>query len=51
MSFSKQEYLEHTVSCVNPKKMDTVLEVAAGTNNTAPSRRDGRGTFDRVSVL
>ena len=31
MSFSKQEYLEHTVSCANPKKTDTVLEVAAGT--------------------
>ncbi len=31
MSFTKQEYLEHTVSCVNPKKADTVLEVAAGT--------------------
>ena len=31
MSFSKQEYLEHTVSCANPKKTETVLEVAAGT--------------------
>lgn len=40
MSFTKQEYLEHTVSCVNPKKADTVLEVAAGTcvcgRNLAP---------------
>lgn len=31
MSFTKQEYLEHTVSCVKPQKTDTVLEVAAGT--------------------
>lgn len=31
MSFTKQEYLEHMVSCVNPQKSDTVLEVAAGT--------------------
>ena len=31
MSFTKQEYLEHTVSCIEPKKTDSVLEVAAGT--------------------
>ncbi len=31
MSFTKQEYLEHTVSCFEPKKTDSVLEVAAGT--------------------
>ena len=31
MNFTKQEYLEHIVSCVNPQKLDTVLEVAAGT--------------------
>ena len=30
MSFTKQEYLEHTVSCIEPKKTDSVLEVAAG---------------------
>ena len=31
MSFTNQEYLEHIVSCINPKKTDTVLEAAAGT--------------------
>ena len=31
MNFTKQEYLEYTVSCVNPDKIDTVLEVAADT--------------------
>lgn len=31
MNFSKQEYLEYTVSCINPRKKDKVLEVAAGT--------------------
>ena len=31
MNFTKQEYLEHMISCVNPQKTDTVLEVAAGT--------------------
>lgn len=31
MNFTKQEYLEHMVSCVAPQKSDTVLEVAAGT--------------------
>lgn len=31
MNFTKQEYLEHIVSCVNPQKSNTVLEVAAGT--------------------
>ena len=31
MNFTKQEYLNHIVSCVNPQKSDTVLEVAAGT--------------------
>ena len=31
MNFTKQEYLEHMISCVKPQKTDTVLEVAAGT--------------------
>ncbi len=31
MNFTKEEYLRHMVSCVNPRKSDTVLEVAAGT--------------------
>lgn len=31
MNFTKQEYLAHMVSCIAPKKTDTVLEVAAGT--------------------
>lgn len=31
MNFTKQEYLEHMVSCVAPQRSDTVLEVAAGT--------------------
>ena len=31
MNFTKQEYLKHMVSCVNPQNTDTVLEVAAGT--------------------
>lgn len=31
MNFTKQEYLEHMVSCVNPQNSNTVLEVAAGT--------------------
>lgn len=31
MSFTKQEYLEYTVSCIRPEKTDAVLEVAAGT--------------------
>ena len=31
MSFTKQEYLEHMVSCINPQRSDAVLEVAAGT--------------------
>lgn len=31
MNFTKQEYLEHMVSCVGPQRTDTVLEVAAGT--------------------
>ncbi|HIT90971.1 MAG TPA: methyltransferase domain-containing protein [Candidatus Merdenecus merdavium] len=31
MCFTKQEYLKHMVSSVNPKGSDTVLEVAAGT--------------------
>lgn len=31
MSFTNQEYLEHIVSCINPKKTYTVLEAAAGT--------------------
>lgn len=31
MNFSKQEYLEHTIQCINAKKTDSVLEVAAGT--------------------
>lgn len=30
MNFTKQEYLEHMVSCVNPQNSNTVLEVAAG---------------------
>lgn len=29
--FAKEEYLNYTLSCVNPNKQDTVLEVAAGT--------------------
>ena len=29
MNFTKQEYLEHMISCVKPQKTDTVLEVAA----------------------
>lgn len=31
MNFTKQEYLEHMVSCVKPQSRDTVLEVASGT--------------------
>lgn len=31
MSFTNQEYLDHTVSCVNPQNANAVLEVAAGT--------------------
>lgn len=31
MNFTKKEYLEHMVSCANPQRSDTVLEVAAGT--------------------
>ncbi|WP_455616585.1 class I SAM-dependent methyltransferase [Eisenbergiella sp.] len=31
MSFTKQEYLKHMISSVNPQNTDTVLEVAAGT--------------------
>ena len=31
MNFTKQEYLEYMISCVNPQRTDTVLEVAAGT--------------------
>lgn len=31
MNFTKREYLEHMVSCVNPQNTNTVLEVAAGT--------------------
>lgn len=31
MSFTKQEYLKHIISCIKPQKTDTVLEVAAGT--------------------
>lgn len=31
MNFTKEEYLEHMVSCANPQRSDTVLEVAAGT--------------------
>ena len=31
MNFTKQEYLEHMVSCANAQRSDTVLEVAAGT--------------------
>lgn len=31
MNFTKEEYLEHMVSCINPQRSDTVLEVAAGT--------------------
>ena len=29
MSFTKQEYLEYTVSCIRPEKTDAVLEVPA----------------------
>lgn len=31
MNFTKREYLEHMVSCVDPQRSDTVLEVASGT--------------------
>ena len=31
MHFTKEEYLEHMVSFINPQRSDTVLEVAAGT--------------------
>lgn len=31
MNFTNQKYLNHMISCVNPQKSDTVLEVAAGT--------------------
>ena len=31
MNFTSSEYLEHMVSCVNPQRSDSVLEVAAGT--------------------
>ena len=31
MNFTKQEYLEHMVSCIAPQNSNTVLEVAAGT--------------------
>lgn len=31
MNFTKQEYLEHMILCINPQKSDNVLEVAAGT--------------------
>lgn len=31
MNFTSSEYLEHMVSCANPQRSDTVLEVAAGT--------------------
>ena len=30
-NFTKEEYLNYTLSCVAPDKQDTVLEVAAGT--------------------
>ena len=31
MSFTKQEYLDYTVACMEPSSSDSVLEVAAGT--------------------
>lgn len=31
MNFTKAEYLKHMVTCVNPQRSHTVLEVAAGT--------------------
>lgn len=31
MNFTKQEYLEHMISCIKPQRTDTVLEVASGT--------------------
>ena len=31
MNFTKQDYLDYTVSCVAPQKTDKVLDVAAGT--------------------
>ncbi len=31
MNFTKREYLEYMISCVDPKVSDTVLEVASGT--------------------
>lgn len=31
MNFTSGEYLEHMVSCANPQRSDSVLEVAAGT--------------------
>lgn len=31
VNFSKEEYLDYTLSCVQPDKSDALLEVAAGT--------------------
>ena len=31
VNFTKEDYLDHTLSCIAPTRQDTVLEVAAGT--------------------
>ena len=31
LNFTKEEYLNYTLSCVAPDKQDMILEVAAGT--------------------